>query len=1849
MLNVIRKSRLVKIVFMFVAINMLIDTFIPQLAFALTGGPSQPEVQSFAPIGTSDMVDAFTGDFKYNIPLMDVGGYPINLIYNSGVSMDQEASWVGLGWNLNPGVLNRSLRGLPDDFGGGDMIKKEFNVKDNTTISIYLGGSIETLGAPTTVGLKFGKSFSYNSYSGIDVVNTVNLSISAGAEGKGSLTGSLGVSSSAQNGLTLSPNISFSAKISNKDRSNTVNIGASLGTSFNSRTGLKGLTLGANISDKETIVNKNNGDAGGGLSSSSTIDFGLPTYTPQVTMPMINTSGVYSLKGGIEGETEAFSGDISGTYSNQTLASRNESRLAYGYLHLEDGQSQADAMLDFNREKDGSFTENTPALPLTNLTYDIYSASGQGISGTFRPFRNDLGYVFDPASGTSSASLSLGGEFAIGNLAHGGLDISTTDVNTTSGKWQTDNPASNMLVFHAKEQSHKKYEPFYFKQVGELSVDNDPLINKVGGTDAVRQVIDHTGGTRTVATDKFIANKQDLSVPVRTNGGLYGPSDMTQLPSNTDNYKKDEREKRSQVLSAMTIGEAKVFGLQHHLYDNLPGRDTHMGEFTVLKSDGSRYVYGLPLFNEKQREVTFNSSSNSIDCTKGLVQYAPGIDNSVNNKKGLDHYYNAIETPAYAHSYVLTAILSPDYVDLTGNGPSDDDLGSYTLFTYSSEIEYKWRVPFEQNEANYNEVLKSYSDKDIGDDQGSYVYGEKQIRYLEKIENKNYLAIFTTQDRHDGIGVEGENGGIAPGSDSRMKSLDNIALYTKEDYRLNGPLGDNHPLSVTNTAIPIKVVHFAYDYSLCSPVPNNDLPGGGGKLTLTEVYFTYQNSKKGQLSPYKFYYKNDINGSSPPQYNMKAYDRWGMYKPITTGCSANYSAELTTAEYPYVDQTDPYNDEYAALWNLNKIELPSGGTIKVDYEADDYAYVQDKAAMQMFKIADLPITTTRPTSVKANPGDIDKSHLSNGLFLVFKLQDPITLSSGQTYLDGDDIVKKNYGFQSIKKNNMYFKVLANMTVPGSSDINGGNNFEFVYGYAEILDMGVVNGGGSSFSYGYIELTPLDTKNPIAKAARSFDRVHTPYLAWDQPKPNTWDFEQFIKAMINSSFIHQIGELASGQDGALESKGYGDEIMLNKSWIRLQSPTKKKKGGGLRVKKITIDDNWADMTGNSSSPSLYNSQYGQEYDYQIADDNDPSRMISSGVAAYEPGIGGDENPWRQPIFYGNATEHLLIPNEEHYLDGPLGETFFPSPTVGYRQVTVRNLQYSNVTKHATGYVVHKFYTEYDFPTIINSTDLDVLRETTNPIIELFTFNHRDFLTASQGYSIELNDMHGKPKGDYVYAEGSTSPISSVEYIYRTSNTDKTLSNKDLSVINEDGTISQATIGMESDFVADLRQQITDVEGDGLSLNVAAFLAGTFPIIIPTIFPSFSSEVTQFHSSVMTKVIRHYGILEKTIVRDAHSQISTENLAYDGETGDVLLTKTTNDFNDPVYSFNYPAHWGFNGMGMAYKNLGIEFKDISYDDASKTITVANPDNYFAKGDEVSLTTATDNYKGWVTNVTNQSSNNVTIVDNNGDAFLPDTYTIKIIRSGRRNQQSLPIGKLVTKADPMANWAVNHFNDVVNAEAAVYSDDWKIACNCGNLHLSKNDYYTGRRGNWRLQKSYLYLTDRLQTHTTNNNINIRKDGTYASYSPFWRWDNGNCVENDNGWTWKSQVTLYSRHGMELENVDALNRYSAATYGYDNTLPTAVSANAMYRETGFDGFEDYYISPNCSDDHFSFRQGSDILTSAPNGSSSSTANISNYIKDSRSHTGRYSIELNQGESVQLVRVLDACTPPIESAYIRR
>lgn len=114
---------------------MLQPYFIGLKLYAGTGGPTQPEYSAYTAVGNSDFVDPFTGNVQYQVPLFEIGGYPVALSYSGDLNPEQDAGWVGLGWSLNLGSINRALRGVPDDFDG-DTVEVKRNNKPHTTTKV---------------------------------------------------------------------------------------------------------------------------------------------------------------------------------------------------------------------------------------------------------------------------------------------------------------------------------------------------------------------------------------------------------------------------------------------------------------------------------------------------------------------------------------------------------------------------------------------------------------------------------------------------------------------------------------------------------------------------------------------------------------------------------------------------------------------------------------------------------------------------------------------------------------------------------------------------------------------------------------------------------------------------------------------------------------------------------------------------------------------------------------------------------------------------------------------------------------------------------------------------------------------------------------------------------------------------------------------------------------------------------------------------------------------------------------------------------------------------------------------------------------------------------------------------------------------------------------------------------------------------------------------------------------------------------------------------------------------------------------------------------------------------------
>src|SRR5687767_14239982 len=112
----IRNRKFLRGIAAFLILETLFNMIAPTVSWALTAGPTAPEATSFEPVDTTDLVNLATGDLAYNIPLLEVpgpsGGYPLSLSYHAGIQPNEEASWTGLGWTLNPGAITRNVNGF---------------------------------------------------------------------------------------------------------------------------------------------------------------------------------------------------------------------------------------------------------------------------------------------------------------------------------------------------------------------------------------------------------------------------------------------------------------------------------------------------------------------------------------------------------------------------------------------------------------------------------------------------------------------------------------------------------------------------------------------------------------------------------------------------------------------------------------------------------------------------------------------------------------------------------------------------------------------------------------------------------------------------------------------------------------------------------------------------------------------------------------------------------------------------------------------------------------------------------------------------------------------------------------------------------------------------------------------------------------------------------------------------------------------------------------------------------------------------------------------------------------------------------------------------------------------------------------------------------------------------------------------------------------------------------------------------------------------------------------------------------------------------------------------------------
>lgn len=1630
-----RKNSFFKKMAIFVVFNMVFEIVAPTAAMALTSGPSSPEFGSFEPVATNNMVDPFSGDFTYNLPVLMVpgtngGGYPISLSYHSGTTGEQEASWVGHGWTLNPGAINRGKQGFPDDWNGETVVNHNKSIP-SVTVTAGANANLETfsISVPGSVN----GSISYNNYKGFGYSTGAGLSLAKGFISLGfNITDGQKAFSLRVNPWSLINRQKEDTEAKQAEYKNTEEAYEatecgdedalkaklkSLSKELKGASGVGGIYGVTSLSGGQK-PNQINDYAGGAFNFS--IGF-LTSPSPLEAGPEYGFTGSVAIQNNIP-ITENF---------------------AYGNYYNSNAYADDNNLMDYYTEKEHNYENNDIFLGIPHTLTDQYMVTGEGIGGAFRLHQKTVGQLRPNKVNSEVVIGNLGFEISTTQNIEMGVDVGVGYHNYRQEGWE--------LYDGIEEYSSEAASVFRFNNDlgGSVEFENDEsaesaLLHKNNGVPGFKKYTANTGYMDQNVNSNISTADYGIGASSYIGHNSFSQKSVTSGTVHYNAYEKSE-----EIEEFVSYGDLSI--------------SDQIAELSVKNKAGESYNYGLPVFARDEKEISIGLTGINPQpwVQNGYLVYTDADVSTVSNRNNFKIIQGQERKAPYISSYLLTSIYEPNYIDRTNNGPTEDDFGGYTKFNYkqiwgslagddkgdltNSETNwYQWRYPY--TGLYYNRGRMS----DKKDDMGSYSSGEKEVYYLEEIETKTHIAVFHTSDRKDGYSastnVTAASATEVAKGDKKLQKLDKIELFVKDDawdtYIASG-IGAPAPDPSLKPA-PLKTVNFDYDYLNVPGLPNSET--GEGKLTLTRVWFDYNGIYKAQISPYEFEYNypeyanyptkyktgiDDVtagyinfNGAASeienPAYNSQQLNAWGYNQGAVVGQDAHdkmrtwLDQRLVNGEDIADNPADPIYDP--AAWNLKTIKLPSGGEIHVQYEQDDYQFVQDKVAHVMVPLTADSYDTNSP-----------RYYLDAEAIGVTTAEEKDALV---------DAINKMYG---IEANKIYFKMLYSMAPPNTDPQIADCDVEYIKGYVNVEMAGLEpEPGGTGKVYIDLVAGQPDRFDLPKKVCQEYEKAFLSgkSLSTDCGINGDLNFDDSDEEEIVTQFVDMLADLPTpgASIGCLN-------VSWENSYFRVPC-IKPKKGGGLRVKRLMM-----------YTPAMHAGEeselYGTEYVYKFRDAD--GKIKSSGVATNEPTAMREENILVDNIDrlpkndWDKLRDIITAGKEKEKFEGPIGESLYGNASVGYSQVITKNIHSG---KTNTGYQISQFHTCKDFPMVSDFTDL--AGNTKNdylPIPALWVNQVTNNVWAAQGYHFQVNNMHGQMKrtaaytGNYANAVDpfNGNLVSATEYDYFKVG-------EEVPVMNSLEEIVNLPLGKESEMYMESRSVKDHMHDVSAEFDAGVGIFGTIPIPMGSLFPSYTHVETELHTHVTNKITRYPAIVKS--VRNYTDGIwsKSENLAFNSQTGDPLITRTYDDFNESneadqfeinstdhhgwFTSYAIPAHQEYDNMGQValnegkiYGNVGgglgymidkfVEPLDnsvtLSFYSAAGPIDVCDATKQLTAGDLIQLLGTNELYHIAAINGTD-----VDLVPTYYNTITPTSATniqFKVIRSGKTNQASANVGSFIT----------------------------------------------------------------------------------------------------------------------------------------------------------------------------------------------------------------------------------------------
>lgn len=965
-MNLLRHQFVIRIVSFTLVITALQAALIPNYVWAITVGPYQPEYTAYEEAGGTDMVNLATGDFTMSLPILEVpgpeGGFSLPLSYYAGISPQQEASWVGLGWSLNAGALSRTINAFPDDANGEGQ---SVTVQDLTGLR---GWDANVLG----VG-RFGWNNQQGHYGQLSLLSILNASWTEDF----SSVGIAGINVTS-NGMAVDPLQMSLALISIASMGSAGAAAKSGETAFQAiaKSEAIGLAINAGM-DAMTSMSGNTPTPGGGYwayNKTEKKNWLLKVATGGLVN--VNEYKIWLDKTRVENMFgllylgNAPTTNYTNTGANADLALKNGgvSETLKQFLFSTQTTNRG-ASSDINYQPDVNeslkqfYEVNNPVF----LAKDKFSVKAPGISGSISPYRLEAGSVAMPREMTPKhvrlapvPYLTNDAAYKVPFIYDGQLSNSyfhhlggTASPTIPAFYFGITTPSTSITGLG----SNKKLLTYELNDVAlkSLRIRSDlASLKKIPQSNYIEWLTQNDIKNTVTYPSKFmdfLSGGAGPAISTTSDRYLfrnYLPVGKIAVYASTTSFAANNIQLTTTEAASIAIND--LVDIQLSLYtssQNLnDGTTNSIAEIQGVSVSAVNYSTGIVQLNPgDSRLYPFNGQLANIQLTVNKSPQSPTTiggfcitsadgntyhfalpiyeyDNhseireksDPNNKKSIIH-----RSAPFANTWLLTGITGSDFIDRNTNGVIDEsDWGHWVKFNYGNHMNnYQWREPY----SGYTNLK--------GDTQESYSEGKNQLIYLNSIETRSHVALFLKNYRTDG---KSANTVVS----QYPLRLEEIALVKREHYKklvavpAQGGFGQPEISNSLNTTLYtstyspaaldfikkncLKRIKFQYTYDLAVGAPNSS----AGKLTLTRISLIGQNDVK-LVPDYKFEYANN------PIYTSDDWDGWGLFNPAADATSSSHQVSS--------------DDTHGTAWSLTSITNPLGGKIEISYERDSYSSV----------------------------------------------------------------------------------------------------------------------------------------------------------------------------------------------------------------------------------------------------------------------------------------------------------------------------------------------------------------------------------------------------------------------------------------------------------------------------------------------------------------------------------------------------------------------------------------------------------------------------------------------------------------------------------------------------------------------------------------------------------------------------------------------------------------------------------------------------------------------------------------------------------------------------------------------